>query len=252
MQMLVVPILVILPVVGPLPAQEPEGEGQLRLPPDLPEVHLGFRPGEDYQVVDWGQATGYLEALARQSDRVRLDTIGRSTLDRPMVLVTITDPANQASLAQIRAVQARLADPRSIADPAERAELIRNGRVVVLITSGIHPTEVGGSLAALELAYRLASATDPTTLKVLRECVVLIVPSLNPDGVDMVAEWYRASVGMPWEGSPPPFLYHHYTGHDNNRDWYAFTQLETRSVVERVYNEWHPQIVHDIHQQGLR
>jgi len=246
----VVPFLVVLAVVGPLPAQEPDGEGELRLPPDPPEAHLGFRPGEDYHVVDWDQATSYLEALARQSDRVRLDTIGRSTLDRPMVLATITDPANQASLAEIRAVQARLADPRRIADPAERAELIRNGRLVVLITTGIHPTEVGGPLAVLELAYRLASATDPTMLKVLRECVVLIVPSLNPDGVDMVADWYRASVGMPWEGSPPPFLYHHYAGHDNNRDWNAFTQVETRSVVERVYNEWHPQIVHDIHQQG--
>jgi len=239
-------MLVVLALARPSPAQEHDA----RLPPDPPEAHLGFRPGEDYRVVDWDQVTGYLEALARQSDRVRLDTIGRSTLDRPLVLVTITDPANQATLAEIRAVQSQLADPRRIADSEERAELIRNGRLVVLVTAAIHPTEVGGSLASLDLAYRLASATDPATLKVLRECVVLIVPSLNPDGVDMVAQWYRGSVGLPWEGSPPPFLYHHYTGHDANRDWYAFTQVETRSVVEHVYNEWHPQIVHDIHEQG--
>jgi hypothetical protein len=201
-------------------------------------------------VVDWEQATAYLEVLARQSDRVRLDTIGRSTLDRPMVLLTITDSANHSRLDEYQALQARLADPRRIDDPASRAELIRSGRLVVLITSAIHPTEVGSSLAPLNLAYRLAAATDSTLVNVLRECVVLIVPSLNPDGVDMVAEWYRESIGMPWEGSPPPRLYHHYTGHDNNRDWYSFTQVETRNVVEQVYNVWHPQIVHDIHQQG--
>ena len=200
--------------------------------------------------MDWDQAIAYLEVLAGQSDRVRLDTIGRSTLDRPMVLLTITDPANHARLEEYQATQALLADPRRIDGPGLREELIHSGRLVVLITSAIHPTEVGGSLAPLNLAYRLAAATDSTLLKVLRECVILVVPSLNPDGVDMVAEWYRESIGMPWEGSPPPFLYHHYTGHDNNRDWYSFTQVETRNVVEQVYNVWHPQIVHDIHQQG--
>jgi hypothetical protein len=222
----------------------------VQLPPDPPEVHLGFHLGDDYQVVDWGQSTGYLEVLAEQSDRVRLDTIGRSTLDRPMVLLTITDTANQSRLAEIRSAQARLADPRRIEGLRQREELIRESRLVVLITSAIHPTEVGGSLVPLSLAYRLASTTDPALLKVLRECVILIVPSLNPDGVDMVAQWYRESLGMPWEGSVPPFLYHHYTGHDNNRDWYSLTQVETRNVVERVHNVWHPQIVHDIHEQG--
>lgn len=235
---------------GLAPAQETDGPTAVRLPPDPPEVHLGFRPGEDRRVVDWDQVTNYLEALAGQSDRVRLDTIGRSTLDRPMVLLTITDPANHARLEEYQATQALLADPRRMDAPGLREALIRSGRLVVLITSAIHPTEVGGSLAPLNLAYRLAAATDSTLLKVLRECVVLVVPSLNPDGVDLVAEWYRESIGMPWEGSPPPFLYHHYTGHDNNRDWYSFTQVETRNVVEQVYNVWHPQIVHDIHQQG--
>jgi hypothetical protein len=230
--------------------QESEGAAAVRLPPDPPAAHLGFRPGEDRRVADWSQVTTYLEALARQSDRVRLDTIGRSTLDRPMVLLTITDPANQARLGTIRSAQAKMADPRRIEDPQRRQELLRDGRLVVLITSAIHPTEVGGTLAPLNLAYRLASTTDSNLLRVLRECVVLIVPSLNPDGVDMVADWYRESLGTPWEGSPPPALYHHYTGHDNNRDWYSFTQVETRNVVERVYNVWHPQIVHDMHQQG--
>jgi hypothetical protein len=240
----------ILVLAGPAAGQEPGEVLSVQLPPDPPEVHLGFRPGADRRVADWSQVTGYLEVLAGQSDRVRMDTIGRSTLDRPMVLLTITDAENQARLDEIRAMQTQLADPRRIDGPGVREELIRSGRLVILITSAIHPTEVGGSLAPLDLAYRLAAATDPALVKVLRECVVLIVPSLNPDGVDLVAEWYRESIGMPWEGTPPPFLYHHYTGHDNNRDWYSFTQVETRNVVERVYNVWHPQIVHDMHQQG--
>lgn len=229
--------------------QETEA-GQVRLPPDPPEVHLGFRPGEDYRVADWQQITTYLEILAGQSDRVRLDTIGRSTLDRPMVLLTITDSTNQARLAEIQSVQSRLADPREISGPRQRAALIAAGRLVLLITAAIHPTEVGGSLVPLTLAYRLATTTDPELLQALERCVILVVPSVNPDGVDIVAEWYRESLGTPWEGSPPPRLYHYYTGHDNNRDWYSFTQVETRNVVERVYEAWHPQIVHDIHQQG--
>jgi hypothetical protein len=218
--------------------------------PSPPEDYLGFRPGEDYRVVDWGQATRYLEIVAGESPRIQLDTIGRSTLDRPMVLLTVSDPANLERLDELRDMQARLADPRRIADELERSSLIRDGRLVVLVTAAIHPTEVGASMLPLNLAYRLAAATDSSTLRVLRECVILIVPAVNPDGVDAVAEWYRTSLDTPWEGVEPPFLYHHYTGHDINRDWYALTQAETRNVVTQVHNAWHPQIVHEIHQHG--
>ena len=242
--------LAIVLGAGSARGQEAGNGTAVRLPPDPPAEHLGFRPGADRRVADWSQVTTYLEALARQSDRVRLDTIGRSTLDRPMLLLTITDPANHARLEGIRSAQAAMADPRRIDNPQQRQELLRDGRLVVMITSAIHPTEVGGTLVPLNLAYRLAAATDSSLLRILRECVVLIVPSVNPDGVDMVADWYRESLGTPWEGSPPPALYHHYTGHDNNRDWYSFTQIETRNVVQRVYNVWHPQIVHDMHQRG--
>lgn len=218
--------------------------------PLSPAAYLGFMPGADYRVVDWGQVTGYLEGLARESARVRLDTIGRTTLDRPMVLVTVSHPDNLARLEELQNIQRRLADPRLISGEAERDSLVRAGRLVVLVTAAIHPTEVGSAMLPLNLAYRLASATDLETRRVLRECVVLIVPAVNPDGVDLVAEWYRGSRGRPWEGTAPPFLYHHYTGHDLNRDWYAFTQVETQNVVRRVHNVWHPQILHDVHQQS--
>lgn len=228
---------------APLTAQE------ATVPPDTPETYLGFRPGDDRKLADWDQITGYLSELAGQSERVRIDTLGRSTLDRPLVMLTVSDPANLERLDEYRAIQARLADPRQITDPDDEEALVRSGRLVVLITSAIHADEVGGTLLPLRLAYRLATSREPSVQTVLREAIVLIVPSLNPDGVDAVTEWYRGTIDMPWEGVSPPFLSHHYLGHDINRDWYTLSQRETRTLVERVYNVWHPQIVHDIHQQ---
>ena len=222
-------------------------EGAKLLP--TPESVLGFRPGEARRLAGWSAISGYLDALGEASDRVRVDTIGRSTLDRPMQLLTITSPENQARLDEIKAVQARLADPRTIQGGQERTELIRDGRLVVLVTAALHSNEVGSSLLPVRLAYHLAASGSPEIQGILDETVVLIVPSLNPDGVDMVAEWYESTLDMPWEGAEPPFLYHHYAGHDNNRDWTAFTLQETRVVVERVHDEWHPQIVYDVHQQ---
>ncbi|HZK77397.1 MAG TPA: M14 family zinc carboxypeptidase, partial [Gemmatimonadaceae bacterium] len=132
----------------------------------------------------------------------------------------------------------------------ERAALERDGKVVVLVTSSIHSTEVGGILTPLSLAYRLATSEDAEAKAIRKNTVVIMVPSLNPDGVDIVGNWYRGSLGTPWEGTQPPTLYHYYTGHDNNRDWYAFTQVETQMVIDSLYSEWHPAIVNDIHQQG--
>ncbi len=231
------------PTVEPLHAQESGSQ----LP--VPEAVLGFRPGVSYRLAGWTAIATYLDSLGKTSDRIRVDTIGRSTLDRPMLLLTITSPQNLARLDEIRAMQARLADPRRIADEQERARLIRNGRLIILVTAGQHSNEVGSSLLPVRLAYHLASSESARVQRMLDETVVLLLPALNPDGVDMVAEWYPSTLDMPWEGAEPPFLYHHYAGHDNNRDWTGLTLPETRVVVERVYNEWHPQIVHDVHQQ---
>lgn len=216
-------------------------------PPSPSEV-LGYDPVVSEQLPGWGEITGYFEALAAASPRVRLDTIGRSTLDAPFIVATVSDEANLDGLDELRDVQRRLADPRRIESDDERAELVRRGRLVALVTAGVHSTEVGGPITAMRLAHHLATSTSPQADRIRREAIVLIVPAVNPDGVDPVKKWYESTLGTPWLGSEPPFLYHHYVGHDLNRDWYAFTQKETRLLVQRVHQAWFPQIHHDMHQ----
>jgi Zinc carboxypeptidase len=216
-----------------------------------PREVIGFTPGDDRKLASWAQIVGYFKRLAQTSNRLLLEDLGKTTLGRSFVVATISSPANLAKLDRFKAIQRQLADPRLIGGDDARAEaLIREGRTVVLITCGIHSTEVGGPLVSMNIAYRLTSDDSPETREILDKCIVLLVPSLNPDGVDIVKNWYDRSVGTPAEGTSPPELYHHYAGHDNNRDWYAFTQVETQLTVDHVQNVWRPQIVHDIHQQG--
>lgn len=216
-----------------------------------PASVLGFEPGADRKLPTWQQVVDYFAALDRASPRLTLRTLGRTTLGRPFVAAFIADSATLAELPRYAEVQRLLADPRLLTGgEAQRRRLLADGKVVVLVTSSIHSTEVGGILAPLTLAARLVGGEDEEARLVRRNAITILVPSLNPDGVDVVGGWYRSSLGTAWEGTGPPELYHHYTGHDNNRDWYAFTQAETRMVVDSLYGRWHPQVVNDIHQQG--
>ena len=214
-----------------------------------PASVIGFEPGADRKLPEWQQVVAYFKALDKASPRVQLRVLGKTTLGRPFIAAFISDADNLANLPKIHDAQRKLADPR-LTTAQERAALERDGKVVVLVTSSIHSTEVGGILTPLTLAYRLATSEDPDAKAIRKNTVVIMVPSLNPDGVDIVGNWYKSSLGTPWEGSQPPVLYHYYTGHDNNRDWYAFTQVETQMVIDSLYSQWHPQIVNDIHQQG--
>ena len=228
----------------------PRRPAQRRAAPRIPTPRavLGFEPGEDRKLAEWPALVRYYQALAAASDRIRFHELGNTTLGAPFVALVISSPQNLRRLDQYRRLNARLADPRGSA-PRETREALRDGRSIVLITSGIHSNEVGGHLAPLQLAYRLATDTSATTRQILDNVVLWLVPSLNPDGVTIVTRWYNRTLGTAAEGTDPPELYHHYTGHDNNRDWYAFTQVETQLVVDSIYGVWHPQIVLDIHQQ---
>ena len=225
---------------------------QVKIP--TPQEVLGFTPGEDRKLASWSQVIDYFDRLDRASDRVVFETLGQTSMNKPFVMATISSPGNLLRLAEFKQVQDQLADPRKLGPLAKRdlkaAELIKRGKTIVLITCGIHSTEVGSYLSSTLIAHRLASSTEPEIQKVLDNTIILLVPSLNPDGVDIVKNWYDKTLDTPFEGTDPPELYHKYTGHDNNRDWYAFTQVETQLTVDKIHNVWHPQIVHDIHQQG--
>jgi hypothetical protein len=230
--------------------QRPRG-AQKEANEPTPRDVLGFTPGDDRKLASWAQVVDYFKQLDRASNRVMVEELGETTLGRPFMLAVISSPANLARLDYYKQIQRKLADPRSInGSDGEAEELISVGKTIVLITFGIHSTEVGSNLASMNIAHRLASDESAETREILDKCIVLLVPSLNPDGVDIVKNWYDKSLGTPAEGTGPPELYHHYTGHDNNRDWYAFTQVETQMTVGKIHNVWHPQIVHDVHQQG--
>ncbi|MEX2584067.1 MAG: M14 family zinc carboxypeptidase, partial [Gemmatimonadota bacterium] len=234
-------LLLLLFVASPL-------QGQAGVP--TPESHFGYTPGADRELANWDELTAYYARVAEASPRVSLDTVGTTTRGLPFVMFTITSPENHARLDQLREVQLRLADPRTIGSPEELERLKEEARTIVLVTSHIHSTEVGAGQMPANLIYRLASSNEPDVLEILDRVVLLHIPSLNPDGTQLVSDWYRRWVGTEFEGSPPIELYHYYTGHDNNRDWYAFTQVETRLTVEKAHNVWRPMIVHDVHQMG--
>ena len=219
-----------------------------------PEEFLGFRVGADRKLAGWDEMVGYFSCLDSQSDRVIVEEIGRSTENLPFILCAISSPDNLRRMDEIRATQQLLSDPSSLC-AKDAAPLFGRARTVVAVTCSIHATEVGGSQMALELAYLLASSDSDRVRVILDNVILLLVPSMNPDGLVRVKDWYDASLGTHFEGSIPPYLYHKYAGHDNNRDWFMFTQKETRLVVERIHNAWRPHITYDIHQtraDGMR
>jgi hypothetical protein len=215
-----------------------------------PRSVFGFDPGDDRTIIDWKQITDYLTRLDKASDRVSLQNIGTSTLGRTMIAAFISAPENIRSLEKYQAIQARLADPRKVRNDTERDQLLRDGKTVVVISCSIHSTEIVASQMSTQLAYDLASANDADTLAILRNTILILIPSPNPDGVDIVANWYRKTLGTATEGREPPELYHHYAGHDDNRDWFMLNLKETKAVTRLLWKEWFPQIVYDVHQQG--
>jgi Zinc carboxypeptidase len=215
-----------------------------------PKSVLGFTPGDDRTIAGWSQITDYFERLDRASDRVLVQALGQSTLKRPLIVAFISARENILALPKYKEIQQQLADPRKVTSNLQRDRLLANGKTVVTISCSIHSTEIVASQMSMQLAYELATAQDPDTRAILQDTILLLIPSPNPDGVDIVANWYRKTLGTPYEGKEPPELYHHYAGHDDNRDWFMLNLKETQIITRLLWHEWFPQIVYDVHQQG--
>jgi hypothetical protein len=214
-----------------------------------PQSHFGHEIGADRTVLDWDKVVTYFQALSHASDRIRFEELGKSTEGRPFIAVIISEPETLRHLERYSEIQQKLADPRKTT-PAEAEKLFAQGKTVVMITCSIHASELASTHTAVEFAYRLLTEDKPRYRAILRDTILILVPSLNPDGVDIVTRWHRKTLGTAFEGTNPPELWHKYTGHDNNRDWYMFTQPETQLTVSKLHNVWHPEIVYDVHQRG--
>ncbi|HKO57484.1 MAG TPA: M14 metallopeptidase family protein, partial [Thermoanaerobaculia bacterium] len=214
-----------------------------------PSQFLGFEVGADRKLADYRQIVSYLKALDDASPRVQLETLGKTTLGEEMVMAVISSEENMRNLERIRDDARRLADPRGLSEGQIDA-LVNDGKSIVLVTCNIHSNEIASSQMAMEWAYDLARADDAETKRRLSSVVLLLVPSLNPDGQIMITDYYRKYLGTRYEGGRLPWLYHHYVGHDNNRDWFMLTQIETKNLSRAIYKRWYPQLFVDEHQMG--
>ena len=218
-------------------------------PPPSPEEFFGFRMGADKAVLEWAKAIEYFHALGKASDRIVVKEYGKSTEGRPMIVGIISAPETLRKLDRFQQIQRKLADPRTTGED-EAARLAGEGKAVVLITCSVHSTELASTQTAMEFAHRLVTSKDARVQTLLANVILLLAPTVNPDGLDLVARWYQKTLGTPYEGTSPPELYQKYIGHDNNRDWYIFSQAETRAIVSQLHNQWRPHIVYDVHQMG--
>ncbi|MDQ4080916.1 MAG: M14 family metallopeptidase, partial [Gemmatimonadota bacterium] len=214
-----------------------------------PAVHFGHEIGADYVLPDYAQFMAYWQTLARESDRMVLDTIGVTAEGRPQLMAIVTSPANHQRLDRYKEIARRLALAEGVSEDEAR-RLAAEGKAVVWIDGGLHATEVLGAQQLTETVWQLVSGTDPETMRFLDDVIVLAVHA-NPDGMELVSDWYmRNPERTKRSTSGIPRLYQKYIGHDNNRDFYMVTQPESENMARVMFHEWFPQIMYNHHQTG--
>jgi len=214
-----------------------------------PESVLGHRVGADFHLTTFEESLEYFERLDEASDRLELRQVGRSSYGRPVYIALISSAENLRNVERHREIALRLAHPKGLTDDEARA-LAAEGRAIVHIDGGLHSTEVAHAEHTIQLAHDLVAGDDDPEIRAILDNVILMLwPSINPDGQTMIAEWYRSNLGTPYEVASAPFLYQKYVGHDNNRDGYMINQIESR-MATRVTREWEPQILYNHHQSS--
>ncbi|MGC8792346.1 MAG: M14 family zinc carboxypeptidase, partial [Bryobacteraceae bacterium] len=215
-----------------------------------PEKFFGFQLGSDRKIARWARIVEYYRLLEREAaGKLKVVEMGPSTEGRPFLLVIVTAPENMERLERLRQVNLRLSDPRGLSEQ-EAAELVAEGRAVICQSMSLHATEIGGTQMAPELAYELVARDDAATRRILENVIFLLIPCFNPDGAEMVADWYEKTLGTEYEGSNLPWLYHQYAGHDNNRDAFQLNLVESRYAARILFREWIPQAYVDHHHMG--
>ncbi len=218
-------------------------------PLPTPEQFAGFRMGADKKLVNWDKIVEYLKLAGAASPRIKVEEIGKTSMGNPFLTVTISTPETLKDLPRYKANQRRLAYDRGL-NEADAEKLIASNKAVMLITCNIHGSEIGSTQMVLELVHRLATENSPEIQHILDNVIFVLVPSLNPDGQKLITDWYMKHAGTPWEHSPLPELYHKYTGHDNNRDAFMNTQVESKLFNQLAFKEWFPVVYLDEHQMG--
>lgn len=225
----------------------PHGQSRVLVP--APESVFGFEAGADYKLATYDQSLAYFRKLDAASRYLTLVEAGQTSQGRPMYFALISSPENLSRIDRYREIAQRLAHPAGMSE-AEARRLAAEGKAFVHIDGGLHATEVAGPQHTPLLAYDLLTrAAEPETKAILDQVVLMLWPTINPDGQQMVAEWYMKNVGTPYEQSDLPVLYQDYVGHDNNRDAYMLNMIESR-VMEHAWRQWEPQIVYVHHQSG--
>lgn len=216
------------------------------IPP--PEEVFGFKVGADYHLATYEQAIEYLRALEKASPMIKLFEVGKTAMGKPMMYAVITSTENMGKLDRYKEISRRLALAKGLTDKEAR-RLAAEGKAVVYIAGGLHASEVAPAQEKLQLAYDLLTSEDSDT-RLIRDNTIFLLIFPNPDGMDMIADWYHSNVGTLYEVSRMPWLYTKYVGHDNNRDSYMNNSVEVQNITRLVSKEWYPVVLYDHHQTG--
>lgn len=213
-----------------------------------PKAFFGFEIGADYRLANYTQFTAYWKQLDKESDRVKVEELGKTAEGRPQLMAIVTSPANHKKLKTYQEIAQRLARAEGLTD-TEAKKLAALGKAIVWIDGGLHANEVLGAHQLIETSYQLASSNDPEIKRFLDDCIILLVHA-NPDGMELISDWYMREPDEKKRSYNIPRLYQKYIGHDNNRDFYMGTQAETKNMLAVQYEQWFPQIVYNHHQTG--
>jgi len=205
-----------------------------------PQAILGFGIGERH--VRHDQLLSYLEKITQESNRIVMTEIGRTNELRKQVLLTISHPDNLKKLPKLLDKNIE----RSVNDP-----------LVVWLGYSVHGDEISGTNAAMVVAYHLAASQDESVLKMLADTVIVIEPSINPDGMDRFVNWVNTHRGSTPNADPNHIEHHqgwrtgrtNHFGFDLNRDWLLLAQKESKNRLQ-YFHRYQPHVLGDFHEMG--